>query len=170
MCDGFGRAQGMIYDLDLKMNIRNITFTSALVLAALGCAAQMPRAVSWSASVERADTCTATFRAVLEPGWHLYALELPEGGPRPTEIDLSGSRGVTFTANPAADRPATQVDDEMFGMTLAWWDGTATFTVPFVVSEPDDACIEARISYMVCNGESCLPPRTEIFSLPINQK
>lgn len=126
--------------------------------------------VRWSAEVERADTCAVTFTAVLNPGWHLYALELPEGGPRPTEIDLTGSRGMTVVGTPEPSRAAAEIDDEMFGMRLAWWDGEVSFRVPFVIVDAADACIEARITYMVCNAESCRPPHTQSFSIPMNNQ
>lgn len=140
-----------------------------LVLSAMCCAAQpaMQLPVSWSAEMHRGDTCAVVFSATMSPGWHLYGLDLPADGPQPTVIDLSGSRGVTFTAVPEASRAPEQVEDELFGMTLTWWDGEVKFSVPFVVDNPADALIEARISYMVCNGESCMPPRTEVISIPI---
>ncbi len=33
------------------------------------------------------------FRALISPGWHLYGLELPEGGLKATNFDLAGSKG-----------------------------------------------------------------------------
>lgn len=155
------------------MSIRSIfrlTAVAFISLSAFCVCAQMPSPVRWSSTVECGDTCKVIIQAVLHPGWHLYALELPDGGPRPTEINLSESTGVAVIGAPEPSRPAIKVDDEMFGMTLAWWNDNVAFRIPFVITNRESARIVATVSYMMCNGESCLPPRTEKFSIPLNNQ
>ncbi len=41
---------------------------------------------------------TVTFRALIEKGWHLYGLELPKDGPKPTEFNLEGSKDIELPA------------------------------------------------------------------------
>lgn len=125
--------------------------------------------VRWRTVVKAAggDTCTVTFKALVAPGWHLYGADIPEGGPHATVFDLSGSRGVEFTAPLKPSVAPKIVNDEMFGMQLSWWDSNVEFSAPFVVTDKADARIECRISFMSCDGESCRPPKTETVSVPV---
>ena len=52
-------------------------------------AAQGDNPVRWRTIVKAgADgNGTVTFRALISPGWHLYGLELPEGGPKATNFE-----------------------------------------------------------------------------------
>ena len=131
-------------------------------------AAQGDNPVRWRTIVKAgADgNGTVTFRALISPGWHLYGLELPEGGPKATNFDLAGSKGVKFTGKVKPARTALSVEDPLFGMTLSWWDSNVEFTVPFRVTDPAEARIICKISYMACDGSSCRPPITENISAP----
>ena len=115
------------------------------------------------------DNGILTFRALVSSGWHLYGLELPTGGPKPTVFDLSGSVGVKFEDSVKPQREASKVEDPLFGMTLNWWDSNVEFTVPFKVTEPGNARIDCKITYMACNGETCMPPKTENISAVVKQ-
>ena len=116
------------------------------------------------------DSGTVTFKALVAPGWHLYGLDLPEGGPKATTFDLSGSTGIKFTGTITPSRPALKIDDPLFGMTLEWWDADVEFKIPFVVTDADAARLNAKIGYMACDGESCRPPKTENVSTPVKLK
>ena len=81
------------------------------------------------------DSGTVTFKAIIAPGWHLYALTLPEGGPKPTSFDLSESKGIKLGSAVTPSRKAIETDDPLFGMKLAWWDANVDFTVPFTITD-----------------------------------
>ena len=125
--------------------------------------------VRWRTFVKtNADgTGTVTFRALIAPGWHLYGLDIPEGGPKATSFDTSGSTGVKFTGKIKAARAPKEIDAELFGMKLAWWDANVEFTLPFKVTDAASAKINCKISFMACDGSSCRPPKTESISIPV---
>jgi len=88
-----------------------------------------------------------------EPGWHLYSLTTPKGGPNPTTIKLEGGK----VYQPAPTRkldPNFQVDTETF-------DGLTVFLIEATV--PDDAKgkveYTANLRYQACTEKECLPPR-----------
>ena len=144
-----------------------------LVAAVLCAAAQQPGGstppVRWRTAVRMTgeNSGEVTFRALISQGWHLYGLELPQGGPRPTKFNLTESTGVTFTGPVRPARAPLSVDDPMFGMTLTWWDANVAFTVPFTVTDRAASRIKASISYMVCDGTTCMPPKTENIAAPL---
>ncbi|MDE5628662.1 MAG: hypothetical protein K2I69_03785 [Muribaculaceae bacterium] len=104
-----------------------------------------------------------TVKALITPGWHLYGLELPAGGPKATSFDFAGSTGVEFTDELKPERAALKVEDAMFNMTLSWWDANVQFKRSFRILDPDNAVIKCKVSYMTCDGESCRPPKSENF-------
>ncbi len=134
-----------------------------LILLAATVQAQIYEPVQWSAKtiVLTDSTAQVSLTATIEAGWHLYATELPEGGPRPTTFTLTGAQALTPMV---ADRQAITTYDENFMMDLAFYEGKVTFTQEVLVQ--DKASIE--VSYMVCDDVNCLPPTTwsSPFQLP----
>ncbi len=125
--------------------------------------------VRWRSFVRPASdgTYTLTFRALVAPGWHLYGLDMPEDGPKPTTFNLTESTGVEFIGKLEPSRKPLTVSDPLFGIDLQWWDTNIEFVVPFKVTDPTEACIKAQISFMTCDGNTCRPPKTENISIPV---
>jgi len=94
-------------------------------------------------------------------------LSIPEGGPKATTFDLTGSTGVKFTGAVTPKRQPVEIEDKLFDMTLTWWDSNIEFTVPFKITDKNAARIDCKISYMACDGSSCRPPKTENISIPV---
>lgn len=100
-----------------------------------------------------------TVKASIGDGWHLYGTDLPSSsGPKPTVIDLSASTGVQWTGNLQPSTEPIKKKDEIFGVTLTWWTHEVTFTRKFKLIKAEGAKINANISFMGCNGATCLPP------------
>ena len=69
----------------------NRLLAAALFTAAL-LSAQSRNPVQWTVETQGA---TATIQAVMEPGWHIYALTTPAGGPTPTTIKMGDTKAAT---------------------------------------------------------------------------
>ena len=153
--------------------IKYILAALLVLLAVVAVHAQSPNdvpPVRWRTIVKMTSPTegNVTFRALISQGWHLYGLEVPEGGPKATTFDLSKSTGVEFTGPVKPARAPLSVEDAMFGMTLTWWDSNVAFSVPFrLAPEKGEARIGASITYMSCDGASCRPPKTERISAPV---
>lgn len=150
--------------------LRYILASIAIMMAAMAVSAQQTQPVRWRTIVKVSpdgSRGTVTFKALISPGWHLYDTSLPDGGPKPTSIDLSGSEGIVFTTAPKASREPAESFDDMFGLKLAWWDANVDFSAPFKVTDADKARLKASITYMACDGSTCQPPRTENISTAV---
>lgn len=142
-----------------------------LILAAVAIAitstAQNP--VRWRTTVKMTSPNEGeiVIKALVDDGWHLYGLNMPDGGPKATNIDLSASTGIKTVGNirPSADPIAKM--DPLFGLELSWWESNVNFTQPFKVTDKNKGAIKIAITYMSCNGETCTPPRTEIITAAI---
>lgn len=129
------------------------------------CQAPGEAPVKWQVTVKMngAEKGTVVFKARVQSGWHLYGMNLPKGGPKSTEIDMSESTGVEFTTPLKPDRAPLKVHDDMFGLDLTWWDSDIAFRRDFKVKNKANARIAGKISYMSCNNETCSPPKTQSF-------
>lgn len=107
-----------------------------------------------------------TVHALVTEGWHLYGTTLPTGGPKPTTLDFAASKGIRFIDNFTPSAKPVEKEDAMFGIKLNYWTSNVTFTRKFkLTGKKTDALISGKITYMGCNDETCLPPRTENFTL-----
>ena len=146
----------------------------ALVMCVCGilpCLGQDDAPIRWQVSVKMTSVTqgVAVFKARIAPGWHLYGFNLPAGGPKSTEIDMSQSTGIRFTAALKPDRTPVKVHDSMFDLDLSWWDSDIAFRRPFVVTDAAKAALKGKISYMGCNDETCSPPKTQSFDKKIGK-
>lgn len=134
-----------------------------LIPATLGAQESAKAPVKWaiSTSMTSADTGILTLTATPAEGWHLYGTHLPEGGPRPTAFDLSGSAGIHFEGAPVAAQKPVETDDPMFGMKLNWWGAPVSFKVRFRLDkERESGRIKVKVTYMACDDNTCAPPAT----------
>ena len=150
--------------------VRFTTLFLILFLPVLG-AAQSP--AKWSLNpdskapqLKAGDKIKVTLKAEIESGWHLYALEQPEGGPIATTIKVT--QGKSFALDGKIDSPKPTVrQDPLFtgtdGKPLAtkFFADNAAFTVPLKASEETTTdALSLDVRFQLCNDTFCLPPRT----------
>ncbi len=138
-----------------------------VTLLLLGQSAAIPAtAVTWTLQTPRpvraGDAVSLTLTATIAPGWHLYAMAQPEGGPISTEVSLPANPLATFARPIVASKPAT-IFDPSFDMRVQLYSDSATFALPLTVTAAAPAgahrfAVEAR--YQSCNDVICLPPKT----------
>jgi suppressor for copper-sensitivity B len=99
--------------------------------------------------------------ARIEPGWHVYSLTQPPGGPQKTTIEVEPSPAykllAPFRAQPEAKK---RIDNEIWvGLEIQEHADEVTWYAPIELAEGvDPAKLEIRgtIDLQVCN-ESCIP-------------
>ena len=136
--------------------------------------AQAPVPVKWRASARMTSATEGvlTVKATVQPGWHLYGMDIPAGGPKATSFDLAGCKGVEFIGPMTASVKPVAVHDAQFGMDVTWWEGSVSFTRRFRKTAAAPV-IDLSVTYMGCNDQTCAPPRTERLNariLPMKEK
>lgn len=116
------------------------------------------RLVADSAGTRRVE---ATF-APDKPGFHVYSVDLPDGGVQglgiPTRFTVQG--GLTASGKPVADKPVVAFTVTGTGVTLPVYpDGPVTLTLPVVATGTRHADIV--VSYGACSPATCLMPVTD---------
>lgn len=138
-----------------------------LALMALVAQAQILTPVKWKIKLDDkggAPEKEIVFTATADKGWHLYDMNLPEGGPVSTSFTFETLNGAELIGQPVPSVKPTTVYDEQFAMNLRWYPGTVSFTQKLKVTDPAKFKAEGEVEFMACNDETCLPPDQIPFS------
>ncbi|EKY02242.1 cytochrome C biogenesis protein transmembrane region [Porphyromonas catoniae F0037] len=144
-----------------------------LVLLSLsGAKAQIIRdAVSWTRTVEdNGPTEKAiVFTATIKDGWHLYATDLPAGGPTPTQLIVDKLVGAELVGKLTANTKPVEKFDPNFDMKLRFFSGKVVFRQKIRITDAKKFAFEGAIRHMACNDEKCLPPSNWEFTVQVKE-
>ena len=136
----------------------------AILLASVAINARAAEPVTWSATL---DGDTLVFHGTIADGWHIYGLEMPEGGteagiPDPTHVDITaGGEAVGVLS---CDTEPSIHHDPSLGVDLPWLSGDIELRLP-VKFDTSASAIEGSLRYMACTEEACTPPARFDFAL-----
>jgi len=149
--------------------LRRSALGVALAFMALtGAQAQILRdIVSWTRTVEDNSPTekTIVLTASIKPNWHLYATELPAGGPTPTHLLVDKISGAELVGKLTSDAKPIEKYDPNFEMTLRFFSGKVSFRQKIRITDPKKFAFEGAIRHMACDDERCLTPSNWDFSV-----
>lgn len=130
---------------------------------------QKAEPVKWSTQINntgRDDLKEILFTAHVSGDWHLFGLQLPEGGPHATVFVFDKIEGAILSGNiQAIDRPIEEYNP-LFEMNLKWYGQSARFIQRIdIIPDSEKIHIEGHIEYQACNNVTCLPPTRHNFTL-----
>ncbi len=147
----------------MKFDRRALIFALPLLLAST-LIAQKLDPVQWTltsdvAKAPAGSTVPLKLTAKLEPGWHLYSLTTPPGGPIPTTAAIADNtsveRAVLYQPKPERKLdPNFGVDTETFLNEAVFW-----VTAELKKDAKGAVDLEAQVRYQSCDDRRCLPPR-----------
>jgi thiol:disulfide interchange protein len=152
-------------------SIKRMLIRSILLALVFGAAAAAPLAqpvpIEWSASTDPAvaaspgDLVTVRVRGTIEPGWRLYAMDSQAG--RPLVVRLDAPASLRPLGGPQQAQPREGYD-RYFQSDYTYFEEEVTVTQAFRLSgDAEDGAhrLEAAVTFMLCNDDVCLPPRTQ---------
>src|SRR5688572_914755 len=150
---------------------RGISLFGALLAIASVAAAQRPTdIVKWSAQapakpVQVGGVAKVALTAEVEPGWKLYALAQPKGGPVPLSISVPKDVPFTLSTKSIVAPAAKAQKDELFsGGNTQYYESEAAFVLPVAVPKgvaPGDHTVPVDVTFQACGKEICLRPFTQ---------
>lgn len=157
---------------------RAAAFFALLLLSVLQAAAQFGLGgghgqildpIAWKATVTDNDVASATIKitAVIDDGWHLYSLDLPEDGPNATTIDFDLPQGVTLDGRLVPSKKPTEKYDEMFALNLSWWEHSVTFTQKVRIADEKTHTVGISVSFQGCDDQTCIAPKTQQLEVEV---
>jgi len=111
-------------------------------------------------------------KAEIDSGWHLYALEQPEGGPIATTIKITEGKPFEIDGKIGSPKPIVK-DDPLFtgtdgeALVTKFFDDIAVFSVPLkTTAETHFDALSLDVRFQVCNDRFCQPAKTVRVSFP----
>ncbi|MEO7539241.1 MAG: protein-disulfide reductase DsbD domain-containing protein, partial [Pyrinomonadaceae bacterium] len=157
---------------------RALIFRILFLIISLSLAAFSQSPARWSLSssgqtgtIKAGETVKVILKADVDAGWHLYALEQPEGGPVATSIVVTQGSSVTISDTIASPKPIQKNDPLFTGLdgkplVTKYYANGASFTVPLKASaDIAIADVSLDVRFQLCNDTVCLPPKTVRVSL-----
>lgn len=154
--------------------MRKVSFLLFIVFlfGAVSANGQILEPVKWEFSLNKIseNQVEVIADATIDPNWHLYSADLPEGGPIPTSLNLIDSDSYV-RAGELKQHPEPDLQfDEAFGMELSWFSNSARLILPVEIKADNASVIEGYVEFMACDDEQCLPPDRVDFSLPLREQ
>ncbi len=138
-----------------------------LLLVASSSFAQIFEPVNWTVEKKSTgkNTADVIIKATIDKSWHLYGLNIPADGPRPTKIVFEKLENAKKEGGLEAKSKLIEAYDPNFDMNLNWYANEAIFVQKISFTDPDAVYAEISANFMVCDDERCLPPAEEIMIL-----
>lgn len=133
--------------------------------------AQIINPVNWSFSQKKVsdNTYDLMFTAEIDPGWSIYGLNIPDGGPIATGFEFNDIQGVEFVGGIKSPEAIVKYDPN-FDMELSMYSNReVTFIQTVRVLSNQNTTVTGELVFMSCDATSCLPPDYIEFSfnLPV---
>ncbi len=156
---------------------RGVLRATLLIASATACAPTPARAqqqrhpITWSLSgprsVQQRDRFVARLHATIAPGWHLYSMTQPPGGPVPTVITVAAGRAFARSGAITARQPDVAQDNNFQIVTETYTD-SATFVIPLTAATAGADTLAVNVAFQTCTDRMCLPPTNEVLRWPMH--
>ncbi len=129
--------------------------------------------VQWTFENKKADNHTydLTFKAVIEPGWHIYSQFLKGDGPIPTSFHFDKDDNATLTGAAQENSPKRRehVEQLFNNMKVVDFATEAVFMQRITVKDSAQP-VTGTLEYMACNESTCLPPEEVKFEFILSTR
>lgn len=135
-----------------------------------GAISQIYDPVTWTFGYEKTgdDAYAIVFTAEIEKGSHIYAMDIPEGGPIPTSFSFNESADFTLDGKTFEVTQPEELMDEAFGFRIKSFSDVAEFRQLVRPAKPSFT-VSGTVNFMSCNNTTCSPPKDVEFSVSIGE-
>ena len=151
--------------------IRKLLLSLFLLFAAAYVSAQIYDPVSWDFSFEKKGDkqYELIFTASIEEHFHIYAMDIPAGGPIPTSFRFDTLSGIVLEGRTYEVTKPVEVLDEAFGLKIKTFSKKAEFRQKVTAANPVFN-VTGAVNFMSCNNSTCLPPKDVEFNIRISDQ
>ena len=144
-----------------------LALTAALILT-ISAYAQIEAPVKWSYAAKRTSATEAVvfLKATIQPAWHIYSLNVKEGGPIKTSFTFEKSKDFTLTGKTTEPKPMAKFE-KAFKMNVTYFEKEVIFQQKIKLKSANATTVKGKLEYMVCNNLKCLPPEEVNFTIPV---
>ena len=153
------------------MKKRLLTLIFSLFVGAFSVFAQISDPTSWTFSQEKTgdNEYTLTFKAAIQPGWTVYSIYTPEGGPMPTSFTIEEEgKGIELVGKAEENEPQKKNDD-VFKVDVLYFTDTYTIKQKIKVTDPGVTSVNGSVEFQACEDGACVPG-TKDFTIKLEDK
>ena len=150
--------------------MRKLILLITILMIGLNSYGQIEAPVKWSYAAKKISSTGAVvfLKATIEPGWHIYSLNVKEGGPIKTSFTFDKSKDYTLMGKPSEPNPIVKYDNN-FKLNLTYFEKEVIFQQKIKLKSADVSIIKGKLEYMTCNDKKCLPPEDLDFAVPLGK-
>jgi DsbC/DsbD-like thiol-disulfide interchange protein len=150
--------------------MKRVLLLMIVLIMSAGAYAQIETPVKWSYAAKRLSNNEAVIllRATIQDGWHIYSLNVGDGGPIKTSFKFAPSQEYTLTGKTAEPTPIKKYEDA-FKMNVTYFEKTVTFQQKIKLKSAKATSVKGQLEYMTCNDKKCLPPEDVDFTIPLGK-
>ena len=151
--------------------MRKLLLFILFILFASHLSAQIYDPVTWDFSYEKKgnNQYELIFTATIDKGSHIYAMDIPEGGPIPTSFRIDTLPGYKLDGKPYEVTKPVEVMDDAFGFKIKTYSNSAEFRQKITALE-SSFTVRGEVNYMACNNSTCSPPKDVDITIKIGDK
>ena len=140
------------------------------VFATLTSFTQVIERVHWTFSSEQnGREVKLVFIASIDDNWHLYDINLPDGGPISTSFHYKDTTLFDFVGEMKSNPKPHDFFDSNFQMNLKYFEKEVVFEQKIRLKSDDAILVDGYVEFMACNDETCLPPTEIDFSFQLKK-
>lgn len=149
-----------------------ITLILLLIISANALFSQILDPVDWGFTYNKTaeKEYELIFTANIDDTWHLYSLNLPDGGPIPTSFTINESDHFELIGEVEEISEAEEIYDPSFDMNVKLFSDEAVFIQKVRLLTDGAVTITGSVEFMSCDDKRCLPPKDEEFIFKLESK
>lgn len=135
-----------------------LAFLLTFIVGVFSVFAQVENPTKWSYSQKSLgnNEYELVFKAQIEPGWHIYSMYTPAGGPMATTMALEeAGKGLELLGQATENEPKKEHDD-VFGVDVWSFDNEYVITQKVKVTDQAVASIKGTLEFQVCREGQCV--------------
>lgn len=151
--------------------MRKFLFFASFILYTTFSSAQIYDPVTWDFSYEKKEgnQYELIFTAAITEKSHIYAMDIPSGGPIPTSFRFDSISGYKLDGKTFEVTTPVEEFDDAFGFKIKSFSNSAEFRQKITAVDPSFT-VKGAVNYMACNNATCSPPKDVEFEIKIGNK
>ena len=143
--------------------MKKLIFTLFTLFTLITAYSQILNPVTFNYSVVKkgGDLYEVHVKAMIQPKWHIYSVNNPDGGAQATEIKFDDGK---VSGSVKENGKLMTTFEKEFGVNQKYFESSVDF-VQLIKLKPGNKKISGTVNYMVCNDRQCLPPKEVEFKI-----
>jgi len=148
--------------------MKKLLLIIAVMFAGRSAFAQIESRVNWAYAAKKVSATEAVvyLKATIDEGWHIYSLNVKDGGPIKTSFKFTPSKEFTLVGKTTEPANAVTKFEKTFGMNVSYFEDAVIFSQKIKL-KGKKASVKGTLEYMTCNDQKCLPPETVAFAVNV---